>query len=193
MKYKANCLKYSLMFLIIATALNAKCQNNHAKYFPYYFDHKIIKYYQDSLKNVKEYYLTLALLTKKQGKEITYFIWIENNKMNVIQITDSTISKPILGTEQNFISKTDFLKIFIRESEDNLKFMPPANPLIADIAFVEFNKKMYVVESVEGIHYALDKSNNKARAAFFAVLLKDLEPLQEKWLVYKPYKRLPKH
>lgn len=183
-------MKTLILILSLSSVIGiASGQDIYVKDLPFYYDKKVVTHYKGSLKRTDLSSLFVTYLTKINNKEVTYIIWFKNNVMSVVQITDSTISKPLTTRQHHFMAALHLGKLAVRESENKLKFMPPVNSLTTDVAFIEVNRKEYVIEYVPNCNYVLDKKKNTSRDTFFRILAQDLEPLKERWQVATPYKR----
>jgi hypothetical protein len=169
----------------------ASAQDAYVKYLPSYYDEKAVTHYKGTLKRTDLSSPFVIYITSIDNKQVTYVIWFKSKVMSVVQITDSTISKPLTTRQHHFMAALNLEKLAVRESENQLKFKPP---LIcpssgSGAAFIEISRKEYVIEYGRNCNYVLDKKKNTSRAAFFRVLAQDLEPFKGKWQVATPYKR----
>ncbi|MBG8552557.1 hypothetical protein [Hymenobacter guriensis] len=181
----------ALIFLLFVP-WNVQGQDPYVRHAPYYPDQRLTHPLQDSLQRNGLSTRFITLLTQHQHHDITYFIWFENHRMQVVQITDSTLSAPLICRSQRFSAVLDLPQLAIRESENRLRFVPPANARGTDIAWLEIDGQPYLIEHGPSAGYILAKTKNTSRTAFFRLLKQDLATLQRQWQVARAYTRFPK-
>ena len=151
-------------------------QQNFVNNKPFYRDSKLVSHYVDSLTS-SGVDTSLIYLTKEKGAEVTYLIWLIKNKMNVLKFTDTSVSQAIENKAQTFSSAIKPYEIAILKREDKLKFIPPVNLDLYEVAIVQIKKQNYLVERGDVRNYILDKRRLTKREFFFTKLKQSLSKL----------------
>lgn len=169
-------------------AVGSNAQDRMLRDLPAYLDQAIIDKYQDSLQKIG---ITrfITFLTTKNGLNVTYFIWPYENRLKVLEITDSSISKT-KTIRSDILNNIQIEKLAIRESERKVKMIPPViDPTGSDLAFIVINKKKFLVESGRNTYYTLTVSRKKEREKFILDLHKQVNLFNDKWELDKKYNR----
>lgn len=167
------------IFFLFYSSLILRAQSNFLKEMPFYLDHDEISKFKDSLGKMRVDTF-ISFLTREDKNNFTYFIWIKNGNMSVVKISENMISDPQAG-KQHFIQKMDINSLAIRNSESNMKFLPPVDPSQCDIAFIYIHSNSYIIEYGTNSHYQLDPARNKSRSNFMKSIKSDLALFSDNW------------
>jgi hypothetical protein len=179
----------SIIIFILLFYINGYAQSKFITPDISYPDKKIVNHYLDSLEQ-KGIDTAVVFLTKEKNTEITYLIWIRYNKMNLLKITDTSISEIIMDLKQNFTKRMIPDNIAISNQEDKLRFSPPVNLDKYQVAILKIKSKKFLVEIGDVTNYVLDKRKQEKRKLFFLQLNNDIKEIKESLkiavLYYRP-------
>jgi hypothetical protein len=183
-----------LLYLFCNQVFILKAQDKVLKSIPSYLDYATIKGYEDSLsKKQVDTFITLLINTNPdyinmKPNDISYFIWIKGGLMNIIRITDSTISEP--QRIKSFVKLSNVQSLAIKEHENKLRFVAPLDGTEGDVVIIKLRGKSFLIEYGDNATFQpLDKNKNNSRQNFIEAIKAYLKPLSDKWIYNKSYNR----
>ncbi|MBS1580365.1 MAG: hypothetical protein JST29_12075 [Bacteroidetes bacterium] len=170
-------MRKSSLLILFVLPLIVSSQNKYLDYESSFRDSKIVKQYRDSL-NQKFIDTVIVYMTKEEEQEVTYLIWILQNEMDFIKVTDTCIYTSSRYYSQTFSKKLKPYEVAILKYEDQLKFVPPFNFNAIEVIIFYLKGQSYLVERGDVRNYVLDKRRTKKREELFNNLKKDLYHLK---------------
>ena len=194
--------KLTLAIISLLLCFKGYTQNkNYIERLPLYNDYSITLKYIDSLKSegVTKFFIYQTSVKSKELDhnnsvdrliEISYFIWNQHNKANIILITDSFIYKPLQMSDTIFKFK-NLLKLWLTKDEDKLKFVPPVDsPYGKDIVIFTNGISKQFFEYGKNLDYVLDPKKESFRISFLKLIKKETVKFQNKWEKSQSYDRM---
>lgn len=113
---------------------------------------------------------------------LTYIMWDEGGKTEVILIMDSCILQHNFGISENVFSYANLNKLWLRKDENIYRVVPDyTDPYDKEVVIYITPKHKHFFEFGRNAYYELNQSRNKYRKEFLILLKKNLSQPDEKW------------
>ena len=181
-----------ILFLFVNNITHSYSQS-FLNYIPEYMDIDITSNMIDSLKKegVNTFFLYLTTIyenkideniTNNDSLNITYFIWVQENRAYVILISDSCIYNSLCLTSDTLFRYPYLNKTWLQEDEDIYKLVPPFNaPYNKDIVIYITPISKTFFEIGVNAYYKLNASRNKYRYEFISLIKNTLLSTNKRW------------